>query len=160
MQFGCGEDHKKTWKILTICLCLSVIFAFCIPLSNAEESSKHPVLRNMVRKLKNMPAKDAKDMLSSLNIGKDINLLPHNSLIVTADSSIELTKASSLLKIADSEEPYAVTTILSSPNPQSLPSSEEIAGLVGNVIIGTFLNPPSTTGKTKVIIALLCNYRI
>ncbi|KKL11991.1 hypothetical protein LCGC14_2540240, partial [marine sediment metagenome] len=128
------------------------VFVFCISLSIAAQSSKQPVLRNMVRRLKNISSDDARKMLQQLNLGRDINLLPHNALIVTSESSTDLLKASSLLKVADSEQPYVVATILSAPNPKYLATNGEIEQILGNVSIGTFEVPPSKTEKPKVIL--------
>lgn len=152
MQSGCDNRHKRMWKAWTVFLCLISVLVFCISLSRAEQSSKQPVLRNMVRRLKNMPAEDARKMLQQLKIGRDINLLPHNALIVTSENSADLLKASSLLKIADSGQSYTVATILSSPNPKRRPDNDNIEKMLGNVAVGTFLEPPSKTEKPKVIL--------
>ena len=152
MRSGCSDHHKRMWKVSAVFLCLISVLVFCISFSSAEQASKQPVLRNMVRRLKNMPAADARKMLQQLNIGRDINLLPHNALIVTSESSADLLKASSLLKIADSDQPYTVATILSAPNPQDLPGNDIIEKMLGDVSIGTFLEPPSKTKKPKIIL--------
>jgi len=121
----------------------------------AQGSDEQPVLRNRVYKFRHISATDAKQHLIDLGIGRNINNLPHNSIIVESDSPGELVKASSLLRMIDSEQPFVIKTILTSPDIQKMPRNDEIASELGDINIGTFKEPPTNTTEPSEGIAIV-----
>jgi general secretion pathway protein D len=153
MQSGCIQGHQGGWKFFFVAfLCLINIVSVFKHSCWAQESAKRPVLRNRVYKLKHISAKEAGQHLIELGIGSNINELPHNSLIVESDNSADLTKASSLLKLIDSEQSFAIKTILTSPDIQKLPRNDQIAAETGGIKIGTFKEPPTSATEPVAIV--------
>ena len=152
MLSGCFQGHQRKWKSLVGFLCVIGIFLAIKSTCVAQEADKQPVLRNRVYKLRHISAEDAKQRLISLRIGRNINELPHNSLIVESDNPGDLVKASSLLRIIDSEQPFVIKTILTAPDIQKLPRNDQISAKIGGIVIGTFKNPPTdTTGPAAIV---------
>jgi len=152
MQSGCFQGHQRKWKSFARFLCIIGVFLAVKSTCVAQESDKQPVLRNRVYKLRYISAKDAKERLTSLGIGRNINELPHNSLIVESDKSGDLVKASSLLDMIDSKQPFVIKTILTAPDIQKLPRNDEIAAEVGGIVIATFKEPPTDSTKPSAIV--------
>ena len=152
MQSGCFQGHQGKWKFFAGFFCLIGVFLAVKCTCVAQESDKQLVLRNRVYKFRHISAKDAKERLTSLGIGRNINELPHNSLIVESDKPGDLVKASSLLDMIDSEQPFVIKTILASPDIQKLPRNDEIAAELGNIIIGTFKELPTDSTKPSAIV--------
>ncbi len=152
MQSGCFQGHQRKWKSFARFLCIIGVFLAVKSTCVAQESDKQPVLRNRVYKFRHISAKDAKERLTSMGIGRNINELPHNSLIVESDNPGDLVKASSLLRLIDSEQPFVIKTILTSPDIQKLPRNDEIAAEVGGIIIATFKEPPTDSTKPSAIV--------
>jgi len=152
MQSGCFQYHQKKWKSFARFLCIIGVFLAVKSTCVAQESAKQPVLRNRVYKFRHISASNAKERLVSLGIGRNINELPHNSLIVESDNPAALVKASSLLDMIDSEQPFVIKTILVSPDIQKLPRNDEIAAELGDIIVGTFKEPPTDSTKPCAIV--------
>ena len=152
MQSGCFQGHQRKWKSFAAFLCVISIFLVIESACWAQDGAERSVLRNRVYKLRHISAKDAKQRLISLRIGRNINELPHNSLIVESDNSTDLVKVSSLLKLIDAEQPFVIRTILTSPDIQKLPRNDQIAAKSGGITLGTFREPPtSTTGPVAIV---------
>ena len=152
MQSGCFQGRNRKRKFFAGFFCIIGVFLAIKCICVAQESDKRPVLRNRVYKFRHISAKDAKERLVSLGIGRNINELPHNSIIVESDNPGDLVKASSLLRLIDSEQPFVIKVILTSPDVQKLPRNDEIAAELGDIIIGTFKEPPTDPTKPSVIV--------
>jgi type II secretory pathway component GspD/PulD (secretin) len=152
MQSGCFQGHRKKWKLYAGLFGIIGIFLVITSICVAQGAARQPVLRNRVYKLQHISAGDAKERLVSLGIGRNINELPHNSLIVESDNPGDLVKASSLLSLIDSEQSVVVKTILTEPDIQKLPRNDQIAAEVGNINIGTFKSPPIDKTRPRVIV--------
>ncbi|MBE0534900.1 MAG: hypothetical protein IH624_04460 [Phycisphaerae bacterium] len=111
----------------------------------AEDDSGAAALRSRAFRMRHLSNAEAKARLESLKIGASIDLLPHNSLIVTAKDVNDLVKASSLLKLADSADAYRVEVIADWAGTSVLPSTEQISSRGGLSNVGTLLAPPSAT---------------
>jgi len=92
-----------------------------------------------------------KEFLTQLGIGTVSRMPGTNSLLVTAEAG-ELRKAVAVLGIVDSAEEYSIQRLGPATSAGKLPSSDRIAEAVGNMVIGTFANPPRGTSKVKAII--------
>jgi len=152
MQSGCFQGSQRKWGFFAAFLCITSIFWVIEGSCGAQDDPQRPVLRNRVYKLRHISAKDARQRLIDLRIGRNINELPHNSVIVESDDSADLVKASSLLKLIDSEQPFVIKTILMSPDIQKLPRNDQIAAKVGGITIGTFREPPTSTTEPVAIV--------
>jgi len=152
MQSGCFQGRNRKRKFFAGFFCIISVFLAVKYTGVAQAADKQPVLRNRVYKFRYISAKDAKERLVSMGIGRNINELPHNSLIVESGNPGDLVKASSLLGLIDSEQPFVIKTILTSPDIQKLPRNDEIAAELGDIIIGTFKEPPTDTTKPSAIL--------
>ena len=92
-----------------------------------------------------------KEVLAQLGIGTASRMPGTNSLLVTAEAG-ELRKAVTVLGIVDSADEYSIQRLGPATSASKLPSSDRIADAVGNMVIGTFANPPRSTSKVKAII--------
>jgi type II secretory pathway component GspD/PulD (secretin) len=92
-----------------------------------------------------------KEVLAQLGIGTVSRMPGTNSLLVTAEAG-ELRKAVTVLGIVDSADEYSIQRLGPATSASKLPSSDRIADAVGNMVIGTFANPPRSTSKVKAII--------
>ena len=116
MQLEFSIRRRKRWRFFVTVICAIGISGVFRSFSEAQGNTEKRVLRNIVRKLKHISAKDAKKHLVMLKIGRDINQIPGmNALIVTSDNSTDLTKASNLLNLIDTAEPFVIKTILTAP---------------------------------------------
>ncbi len=120
-------------------------------LSEPNKSDSSKSARYRIFSLKNISTKKAKEYLSELEIGTVSELPSPNTLLVTA-SSHELIKAGAVLKLVDTNEPFVVKPIFLASQTAKLPSNEQIALAVGDISIGTFLEPPPGQNKSKAII--------
>ena len=152
MQSGCFQGRQRKWGFFAAFLCITGIFWVIEGSCGAQGDPQRPVLRNRVYKLRHISPKDAKQRLIDLRIGRNINELPHNSLIVESDNPTDLVKTSSLLRLIDSEQSFVIKTILMSPDIQKLPRNDQIAAKVGGITIGTFREPPTSTTEPRVIV--------
>jgi len=141
-------------KITLIMVMSAMVFVWiCTPATIAAEETEKSVFRNSVYKLKHIPAEDAKKILLSLKIGTHINQIGDmNALIVTTGNPIDLQKAAAILGMIDSEQEFIIATIKPAADPQKLPKNEDIAAELGDIVIGTFQDPPSGTEKPLAII--------
>ncbi|MGE5294211.1 MAG: secretin N-terminal domain-containing protein [Solirubrobacterales bacterium] len=91
--------------------------------------------------LKETPAEQMGDILSRLNIGT-VTIIQESNAVAVAGDPNELQKASIIVRLADCNEPYAVTSVVPVSAARTLPSNSEIARFLGNVPVGTFAAPP------------------
>jgi type II secretory pathway component GspD/PulD (secretin) len=142
----------KKHKILNIIL---LIIAVCLLITSSfasQDQKPNTVLRSRVRKLKHIPAEDAKKLLIELQLSTDISILNQNALLVTSDNSLNLIKSSSVLELIDSTQLFAVTTI-TPPDPAAKPPDPEtISAQLNNLPVGTFLEPPLAGDKPAAIV--------
>lgn len=154
MNTGCISKCRSKWHyILTIAL-ISITTALAVSANAETDAAKKSVSRHKVRRLRYIDGNAAKEMLTQLNIGRDINMLPTNNqiLVITADNTTDIRKANTLLDVIDSKQQYTLTTLLSSPQPGRTPSNKQIGQLLAGFVIGTFDVPPIKNDKTKIIV--------
>jgi len=150
MRSWCLFRCKRGSLFIGLFIFITVVLSTGNSLVLAQNDATVPVLRSSIYKLRHIPAKDAKNHLIDLKIGRDINQIANlNALIVSSYSSAELTKVTSLLEMVDSEQPFAIQTILE--NPLQVPKNAEIAAKLG-LAIGTFSEPPTGVNIPKAII--------
>jgi len=137
-------------EMLVFILAVSVLFS-AGRLWAADGKAAATLARYRVFSLRHIPARKGKDYLAQAGIGTVSQLPGTNTLLVTA-SQRDLTEATAIMNLVDTGEQFAVKRIpLASPD-QNLPTNEEIAARVGNISIGTFLEPPSLTVRTRAIV--------
>jgi type II secretory pathway component GspD/PulD (secretin) len=73
-------------------------------------------------------------------------------MLLVTGHPLDLIKASEILKIVDSKERFIIKVISPASEAQNLPSNEDIATEVGDISIGTFLEPPPSGVESKAII--------
>lgn len=117
----------------------------------AGDDAEPTALRSRAFRLRHLSNADAKASLEALQIGAGIDLLPHNSLIVTAKDTNDLIRASNLLTLTDSTARYRMEAVFDWPGGM-LPSSDQISSRGGLGAVGTLLEPPS--GIEGIIIDL------
>jgi general secretion pathway protein D len=123
---------------------LSLGLAHCV-LAEQEAQIQAPQ-RTRVFSLKYVPSQKVKEYLVKLKIGDTISQLPvNNALIVTAPAP-DLIKATSIVKLVDvdSEDEFVIKALAQGPDAMKRPSNQQIAQLLGDISIGTFLDPPTS----------------
>lgn len=107
--------------------------------------------RYRVESLKYISADEGRKYLSEVGIDCTVSSLPSpNTLLITAGPG-ELVKASSLLRLVDTEQAYVIKTLTAVSQADELPSNKQIAAKAG-IAIGTFAELPSKTAKVRAII--------
>jgi type II secretory pathway component GspD/PulD (secretin) len=107
--------------------------------------------RYRVISLRHIPAQKGKQWLSELGVGTVSQLPGANMLLVTAEPN-ELTKATAVLGLVDSKEEFVIRTIMSSWSAQDYAAIDRISAAMGDVVVGTFSNPPVAIGQPKAIV--------
>ncbi|MBW8001078.1 MAG: hypothetical protein FVQ80_03545 [Planctomycetes bacterium] len=139
---------RRVWVLLCA---VSLVFS-CSYASYGEQGAGAPG-RYRVFTLRNISSGQGRVYLGRLNLGTVSQLPVPNTLLVTAQPQ-ELIKATSLLKLVDSDERYDVKALFAASVAENLPSNREVAEAIGNISIGTFSNPPTGETRNKVIIDL------
>jgi hypothetical protein len=101
--------------------------------------------------LRHIPAQKGKDFLAGLDIGTVSELPGANMLLITGHSR-ELTKAGAILRLVDSKEEFGVKTIAPSWSAQDYPISDSRTAELGEILVGTFSNPPVGVDRPKAIV--------
>ncbi len=135
-----------------ICLLLACMAALCVVFSGGSADGADDVLRNRVFRLRNTAAEDVKKILVELGIGSDINILPQNSLIVTASENEVLGQAMRIAELADQRKDYQVRTLIEDVERQYLPSVLEQNSELKDYEIGNLSSPPVSTEKVNVMV--------
>ena len=137
-------------KVLVL-VSIVIVLASVGLLAGAEEKAESGPERNIARVLRHISADQGKKYLTDLGLGTVSQLGKSNMLLVTG-RQLELLKAKAVLSLVDSQLQYVVKTISAASGAEELPGNDVIAAELGDVSIGTFLDPPSTSEKTAVII--------
>jgi len=119
----------------------------------AEKKAKSEPERNIARVLRHISADQGKKYLTDLGLGTVSQLGKSNMLLVTG-RQLELLKAKAVLSLVDSEQQYVIKIISPAAGAKNLPANDVVAAELGDVSIGTFLDPPGTSEKTPIIIAV------
>jgi type II secretory pathway component GspD/PulD (secretin) len=91
--------------------------------------------------LRHISAEQGKKYLAEAKLGTVSQLPGPNALLVTAQRR-ELIKASAILKLVDARETFVIKVLLPASAVKNLPSNAQISAEVGNILIGTFSEPP------------------
>jgi len=136
--------------VLVFVLAIFVLLAGGYTLA-AEEQAKASLARYRVFALRHIPAEKGKEYLRQTQLGT-VSQLPGANMLLVTGSPRQLIKASAILRLVDAEEQFVIKEIFPASLANNLPSNEQIAARVGDVIIGTFSEPPVGATGTKAII--------
>jgi len=145
-QFATKSYAKVIIFLVTVLLACSHVFA------GAQDTISQPP-RFRVQTLRHIPAQQGIKYLSELKLATVSQLPGTNTLLITATAT-DLIKASTVLELVDSVEPYTIKVILPAANPEDLPPADKIETKLADISIGTFENPPKGTEKAKAIVDL------
>jgi len=127
-----------------------MLFAFPVPAIIGAQTS---ALSNKVFTLRHIPAHQAKKVLADLSIGRDINCMVDDTVILfTADNQSDIEKASAILKVIDSKQKYSIVQAAIKPDPSSLPNIKEIDASFEGLSIGTFKHLPKNSKYPMAIL--------
>jgi len=132
------EVFIYVWAVI-----LSVLLSSTIPAAERQQDSSASG-RYRVFSLRQIPGEVGKEYLTRLGIGTVSQLADSNTLLVTG-KALELQKATAILRLADSNQPYLVRQPFAAPAVENLPSSKEIGNHLGEIEIGTFADPPTVS---------------
>ena len=125
---------------------------FALP-AYARTNTQSTVLSNKVFTLNHIPAHQAKKILTDLSIGRDINCMVDDSVILfTADNQADMDKASAILKVIDSKLKYSIMPAAVKPDQKLLPNTKDIDAAFEELAIGTFKQLPT---DSKIPMAIL-----
>ena len=108
-------------------------------------------VRYMSRLLRHISPEEGKKYLAEAGVGT-ASQIPKTSMLLVTGNPLDLIKASEILKMVDSKERFIVKVVSPASEAQNLPSNEEISTEVGDITIGTFLEPPPGSVEIKAII--------
>ena len=143
-----AKNHSSKFKT---CLILSFTLWFCIFHFPPYVFAASGPVRYRVFPLKRISAEQGRKYLAEVGIGTVSKLPKTNTLLVTAGPR-ELIKANAILKLVDAKEPFRIKLICPASEAENLPSNDRIAAEVGDILIGTFFNPPGGKDRAKAII--------
>jgi type II secretory pathway component GspD/PulD (secretin) len=151
MAAKCQQRNCVDKKVLFLVSLISIVvfgsYVVAGEKADASEQSRYRVIT-----LKHISREQAKKYLEDAKVECIASSLPTpDTLLVTADAK-EIVKVSSILKVADSEQEYVIKEISAAEERDSLPSNDAIAAEIGQISIGTFIDPPTGTKKPKAII--------
>ena len=161
---GWGPQIRRKVGTIVFILAVTVLLSSSY-LSAAEKAKSHSAkgaqnenskagsgaARYSVFSLKHISAQKGKEYLAEAKIGTASQLPGTNMLLVTAQPQ-ELIKANAILKITDANEQFAIKAIFPASSAKDYPSNEQIAAELGDILIGTFSNPPVGDVPAKAII--------
>jgi general secretion pathway protein D len=125
---------------------------FALTLSAAADDASKPA-HFLSRSLRNISAQQATDYLARAQLGTASQIPNTNTILVTAGPT-ELAKASTLLELLDSKEPYTVVLLPAEPNIVSKIQSAQFAKELRELSVGSFAAPP-TGDKPRAIVDTL-----
>ncbi len=145
--------HNKIFRatftvVIGLFVCGGMLFA---AEGKPAETDGSASMRYMSRLLRHISPEEGKKYLAEAGVGTASQLPKTNMLLVTGNP-LDLIKASEILKMVDSKERFIIKVVSPASEAQNLPSNEEITTEVGDITIGTFLEPPPSAVETKAII--------
>ena len=143
------SGSKTRAAIITLYACWIMLTA---SVAYAMQDQSFAVFRNRLYKLKHISATDAGMFLVDLKIGNQIMVMSDNSMMISSDVPSDLIKASSILELIDSPEPFVLRTLGEISSFKIIPSAEQIEEKIPYMSIGTFNNPPADDSRPKALI--------
>jgi type II secretory pathway component GspD/PulD (secretin) len=143
-------SRGRRWSSL-VAACIAGFFLCLSSLNFALDQERIPVLRSRAYRLRHLDGAEVKKQLELLEVGTQIDLLPHNALIVTSFDVGDLEKASSIIKLIDSERKYGIRVAGTWPRTAAF-DGNIIARKLPDVTMGTFSEPPSGQAGNAVIV--------
>ncbi len=135
-----------------VLLCMAAVL-FC-PVAYGKDDDMQeskPVIRNRVFRLRYADPKKVMEIIEQYDMAKAVNMLPNESLIVTASDSSSLQRVTGLVELLDRKRDFVIETLVPKPEPDFLPSPEKLDMQIRNVTIGTFSNPPESSGPMAIV---------
>ena len=126
------------------------MFAGCRTIPTDKKATSKSV-KKQVFILEHISSERCITLLSQLGIS-EVSKLSKANLILAAGSTEQLQKASIVLRFIDTKENFVIHNLGPASMVRSLPSNRQIAAALGDIMIGTFTNPPSAVDRTKGII--------
>lgn len=101
--------------------------------------------------LRQITPEEAAVILSDLELGTAASGAEPDTVVVSGLPA-EIEKASVVLALIDTNEPFVAGTLAPAALVRSLPSNEQIAEAIGNIAVGTFTHPPGLSHQARAII--------
>ena len=147
-EFGWNRQRH-----MILALGLFILAVMSVPAAESQEDNG--VLRSRSYKLRHITSAQAQTMLSELQIGMDYDALTEQVLIVTSNSSADLTKVTEVLTILDGEQPVSIQVLGSKSDRQPLPTPKAMIDRLKNVVAGTMTDAPPRGTDNPAIIDML-----
>ena len=144
------HGFESAWRKLFI-LAISFVVLFCFTALGAEKKDSQKQSRYIIRNLRHISAQAGKMYLADIGVSTVSQLGDSNMLLITGERD-ERIRAAAVLELVDSETVYEIKTIASASVAQSLPSNDDIAERIGDILIGTFKSVPNGADKAKAVI--------
>ncbi len=141
-------------SILVTLLSITSLLLFLADFTPAEQNEPTYVpLRTRVFSPRYIPAQKVKEYLTKLKIGNTISLIPVNNALIVTAGPLDLVKATSVVKLidVDIDDEFIIKSIAQDSDVIKWPTNQQIANLLGDVHIGTFLDPPITGTSAAIM---------
>lgn len=155
-----NKNNKRSISNLFLLKYLMVILTLFIVLSsNSNVFAEKPVdtekplsepPRYRLFNLKHISVEQAQNYLNTAHVNVKSERL-RNSMISITGQRTELIQASGIIKLVDADDKFIIKTISIATKSGNLPSNEKIAAQIGDIIIGSFSEPPTGTGPKAII---------
>jgi general secretion pathway protein D len=147
--------HRLFWlKVMVVILAFFAFFfddgiSIANERTSAEKHLPEPP-RYRVFNLKRISAEQAEKYLDLAGIDVEVQILREDMFSMTGQRP-ELTKAGQLVKIVDAEDKFVIRSISIPPDFNDVPTNEEIASRIGDILIGSLSEPPAGVGPKAII---------
>jgi type II secretory pathway component GspD/PulD (secretin) len=144
-----AKHHRRTIPVYVILILFTqVAFVF-----GAADSEKPTADRSRVYKLNHRRAEEVKNCLLQLEIGRRVDALSENILIVTSDQPADLIRTSSILQVLDKQAPRSLRQWVPAPD-AGLPDRSYLYSKLNlaEINFGTLLDPPPVNAAQPIIL--------
>jgi type II secretory pathway component GspD/PulD (secretin) len=101
--------------------------------------------------LREITPQQAMGFLSELGLGT-ASISPDSNGLAVSGSASDLYRAGVVLDLVDTSEVYLIETLAPVSDARGIPTNGQIAEALGNVVVGTFANPPQVGERGRAII--------
>lgn len=135
----------------TSCLLLvTALFASC---QQGSMTTRQPadIGNQRVFALKAITPIEAASFVSELELGV-VRTVPDQNAVWVAGSPADLKETALVLDLVDTRDRFVIVPLVSAQEARILPSNKQIAKALGEIVIGTFANPPMSGTMARGVI--------
>lgn len=132
-----------------------IVFALCVIVILSQfstDSLAASAMRSRVYGFRNTDNKEAMQLVGKLGFKVTIDAHSSSVVVLTGDDAEELTRACTLMEIADQKEPVVLKILALIPDDKAEAVIDELHTQLKTFNIGTLLNPPAKTVADPLLV--------